>query len=185
MKCRNKPIADKTAGFDGKPVPERKQWDDNPFQDSRVKQVMKGEMRNLNLRRYDGVHGDWETLCRVVTMLGEFYHKGGTQIAFRDGIIYAAMVCISLKQSSTYRDALNCGMNVQQITGVVYLPYLVAWAAICRCKGCTSYDCENLWTDQPIIMEIIGKCFASFDRLDTTCYTDNQLFEMRTTLKQR
>ena len=177
-----KHIAVESNGFTGIPVPDRSVWDDDVFNEPRVRDIMKGRKRKLNLRAYDGRHGDWETLCRVVTMLGEFYRKGGTQIAYRDGIEYATRICLNLTQASNDVDALNCGENIEQITGVVYVPYLVAWCAICRCKGCTAHDCQILWDDQNTIVKIIAKCFNSFDRIDTTCYTDNQLFEMRTTL---
>lgn len=62
---------------------KRTNWfDDGVLDDDRVRRVIRGRRRNLHLREYNRGEGDWETLCRSITLLKNFYEPQGSQVAF-------------------------------------------------------------------------------------------------------
>lgn len=158
------------------PVMERTYWDDDPIHyNERVKMVFRGQMRKLAIRNIQkGV--PWEMFCRSVTMLSEFYSHEGTQLAFRDGLIESSHICATLSEHPKRKEVLNSGMDVGMITGIVYVPYLVAWCSLCRLAGAEQFDCTQMWSDDPAAVEIIKMCFVSFDKLRNIVYTDKQVF---------
>lgn len=66
---------------------DRTNWfDDGVLDDDRVRRVIRGRRRNLHLREYNRGEGDWETFCRTVVLLKDFYKPQGGQVAFADSI---------------------------------------------------------------------------------------------------
>lgn len=85
----------KNLNFDKSDKPTN--WfDDGVLDDDRVRRVIRGRRRNLHLREYNRGEGDWETLCRSIALLKDFYKPQGSQVAFADGVEHAANVCLSL-----------------------------------------------------------------------------------------
>lgn len=72
---------------------DRTNWfDDGVLDDDRVRRVIRGRRRNLHLREYNRGEGDWETFCRTVALLKDFYKPQGGQVAFADSIEHAANI---------------------------------------------------------------------------------------------
>ena len=55
------------------PVPRMRLFDEGVVDSYRVSKVLKGHMRLAGLKDYAQGRGDFETLCRALTMLGELY----------------------------------------------------------------------------------------------------------------
>ena len=170
-------------GFESMLVPMRSIWDDDILNDDRVKRVLKSHRRFCHVREFNAGGGDWETFCRSVQMLADFYKPGGSQIAFRDGIVEAANICITLRpyspQSNRMADmraALNAGIDVGMLSGLIYIPFLVAWCAVCCVKGATVSACMQLWDDDETARTMLSISFKCFDKLEEIRYTSSQVF---------
>lgn len=162
------------------PVRDRRVFDDDILNESRVKRVMKGSVRRLHLSSFEKPYGsNWETFCRSVMALSEFYALGGNQIAFRDSIVEAANVVEALSQSSTLNGALSAGIDVEMLDGLIYKPFLIAWCAVCHVLGAESLDCKNLYNDNSIAISWINKSFFSFDKLSNKRYNDIDVFDLK------
>ena len=158
------------------PVPDRREWDDDIIhRNKRVAMVTRGSGKRINIRAIKNAL-PWQYFCQSVKMLEEFYADGGTNIAFRDGIIESSHICATLSDNPSRTEVLSSGIDIELLDGIVYMPFLIAWCAVCRCVGCEPYDCVMLWQDTPKAEEMIHTCFHSFDRLVLTRYTDREVF---------
>lgn len=158
---------------------KRTNWfDDGVLDDGRVRRVIRDRRRNLHLREYSRGEGDWETFCRSVALLKSFYKPQGAQVAFADGIEHAANVCLSLSSRASRIDALAQTNNIEMFGGVIYVPVMVAWCAICHVKGATCYEMCKIWEDNEFAQTIIKIACRCFDNLSDVRYTDEDVARM-------
>lgn len=152
--------------------------DDEPFSDKRLKRVMHGAMKRLNLSQFDGVHGDWQSFCEAIAYLKVFYSPNGVQSFFRETLITLSHMCIALPQGSDMRQALRMNDGIIDLWGNVQVPESIAYAALCKVKGAVYYDLYIAWKDFPELTEIFKICFKRFDNLTDMRYTDNDIIQM-------
>lgn len=158
---------------------KRTNWfDDGVLDDIRVRRVMRGRRRNLHLREYDRGGGDWETFCRSVALLKSFYKSQGGQVAFADGIEYAAKVCLSIVPRSSRYDALSRTQDIEMLSGLVYCPALVAWCAVCHVKGASCYEMCGVWEGNEFARTVVKIACRCFDNLTDVRYTDEDIARM-------
>ena len=74
------------------------------------------------------------------------------------------------------RSAWIAGIDVGLWSGVIYIPILVAWCAVCCGKGATVSDCMQVRDDDETARTMISISFKSFDKLEDMRYTDSQVF---------
>lgn len=153
-------------------------FDDGVLDDDRVRRVIRGRRRNLHLREYDRGKGDWETLCRSIALLKDFYKPQGAQVAFADGIEHAANVCLSLSPRTSRIGALARTQNIEMLSGVIYAPAMVAWCAVCHVKGATCYEMCKIWEGNEFAQTIIKIACRCFDNLSDVRYTDEDVARM-------
>lgn len=153
-------------------------FDDGVLDDDRVRRVIRGRRRNLHLREYNKGEGDWETFCRSIALLKDFYKPQGAQVAFADGIEHAANVCLSLSPRTSCIGALARTQNVEMLGGVIYAPALVAWCAVCHVKGATCYEMCRIWEGNEFAQTIIKIACCRFDNLSDMRYTDEDVARM-------
>ena len=171
-------LIDDIDGFIDTPVRSRRQWDDDILNNKRVKMILRKDRKKCFVREFNSGVGDWETFCRSVECLLEMFGNAQSTVCLRDGIIECAKICISLNpRDKGCKQALDSGFDISMLTGVIYVPFLVAWCAVCHTKGASSYDCEALYADDMAACKIIAISFTSFDRLTDMRYTDKELFE--------
>lgn len=155
---------------------KRTNWfDDGILDDSRVRRVIRDRRRNLHLREYNRGEGDWETFCRSVALLKSFYKPQGRQVAFADGIEYAANVCLSLSPYTSRIGALARTQDIEMLGGVIYVPAMVAWCAVCHVKGATCYEMCKVWDGLEFAQTIIKIACRCFDNLADVRYTDEDI----------
>lgn len=160
-------------------INDRTNWfDDGVLDDDRVRRVIRGRRRNLHLREYNRGDGDWETLCRSITLLKRFYKPQGAQVAFADGVVHAADVCLSLSPSTSRIGALARTQDIEMLGGVIYAPAMVAWCAICYVKGASCYEMCKTWGDSEFAQTIIRIACRCFDNLIDSRYTDEDIARM-------
>ena len=158
---------------------DRTNWfDDGVLDDDRVRRVIRGRRRNLHLREYNKGKGDWETLCRTVALLKDFYKPQGAQVAFSDGIEHAANVCLSLSPCTSRIGALARTQNIKMLGGVIYAPSMVAWCAVCHVKGASCYEMCKIWEGNEFAQTIIKIACRCFDNLSDVRYTDEDVARM-------
>ena len=153
-------------------------FDDGVLDDNRVRRVIRGRRRNLHLREYNRGEGDWETFCRTVALLKDFYKAQGAQVAFSDGIEHAANVCLSLSPRTSRIGALARTQDIEMLDGVIYAPALVAWCAVCHVKGATCYEMCGTWEGNEFARTIIKIACRCFDNLSDMRYTDVDVARM-------
>lgn len=153
-------------------------FDDGVLDDDRVRRVIRGRRRNLHLREYNKGKGDWETFCRTVALLKDFYKPQGAQVAFADGIEHAANVCLSLSPRTSRVGALERTQNIEMLGGVIYAPAMVAWCAVCHVKGATRYEMCKIWEGSDFAQTIIKIACRCFDNLSDVRYTDEDVARM-------
>lgn len=153
-------------------------FDDGVLDDDRVRRVIRGRRRNLHLREYNRGKGDWETLCRSIALLKDFYEPQGAQVAFADSIEHAANVCLSLSPRTSRIGALARTRNIEMLGGVIYAPALVAWCAICHAKGATGYEMCRIWDGNDFAQTIVKIACRCFDKLSDVRYTDEDVARM-------
>lgn len=153
-------------------------FDDGVLDDDRVRRVIRGRWRGLHLREYDKGKGDWETLCRSIALLKEFYKPQGAQVAFADGIEHAANVCLSLSPRTSRIGALARIQNVEMLGGVIYVPAMVAWCAVCHVKGATCFEMCKIWEGNDFAQTIVKIACRCFDSLADVRYTDEDIARM-------
>lgn len=158
---------------------KRTNWfDDGVLDDNRVRRVIRGRRHNLHLREYDTGKGDWETLCRSIALLKDFYKPQGSQEMFAAGIEHAANVCLSLSPCTSYIGALARTQNIEMLGGVIYTPAMVAWCAVCHVKGATCYEMCKIWEGNGLAQTIIEIACRCFDNLTDVRYTDEDIARM-------
>lgn len=158
---------------------DRTNWfDDGVLDDDRVRRVIRSRRRNLHLREYNRGDGDWETFCRTVALLKGFYEPQGAQVAFADGIECAAGVCLSLSPSASRIGALARTQNIEMLGGVIYVPAMVAWCAVCHVKGASCYEMCQTWDGNEFAQTIIKIACRCFDNLTDSRYTDEDIVRM-------
>lgn len=158
---------------------DRTNWfDDGVLDDDRVRRVIRGRCRNLYLREYNRGDGDWETFCRTVALLKNFYEPQGAQVAFADGIEHAAAVCLSLSPYTSRIGVLSRTQNIEMLGGAIYVPAMVAWCAVCHVKGASCYEMCKTWGDHEFAQIIIKIACRCFDNLTESRYTDEDIARM-------
>ena len=158
---------------------KRTNWfDDGILDDSRVRRVIRNRRRNLHLREYSRGEGDWETFCRSIALLKSFYKPQGGQVAFGDGIEHAANVCLSLSPYTSRIGALARTQDIEMLGGVIYVPAMVAWCAVCHVKGATCYEMCKIWDGIDFAQTIIKIACRCFNNLTGVRYTDEDIARM-------
>ena len=157
----------------------RTNWfDDGVLDDDRVRRVIRGRRRNLHLREYNQGKGDWETLCRTVALLKDFYKPQGAQVAFADSIEHAANVCLSLSPRTSRIGALARVQDIEMLGCFIYAPAMVAWCAVCHVKGATCYEMCRIWEGNEFAQTIVKIACRCFDNLTDVRYTDEDVARM-------
>ena len=158
---------------------DRTNWfDDGVLDDERVRRVVRGRWRSLHLREYNRGEGDWETFCRAVALLKDFYKPHGGQVAFADSIGHAADVCLSILPSSSMYAALSRTQGIEMLSGFIYCPAMVAWCAVCHVKGASCYEMCKTWEGDGFAQTIIKIACLCFDNLTDARYTDEDIARM-------
>lgn len=158
---------------------KRTNWfDDGVLDDDRVRRVIRGRGRRLHLREYNQGQGDWETFCRSVALLKDFYDPQGRQVAFADSIEHAANVCLSLSPRMSQFDALDRTRNIETLSGVIYVSFMVAWCAVCHVKGASCYEMCKIFDDNEFAQTVIRIACHRFDDLTDARYTDEDIVRM-------
>lgn len=159
-----------------KSIDDRTNWfDDGVLDDDRVRRVVRGRRSNLHLREYNKGRGDWETLCRSIALLKDFYKPQGGQVAFADSIEHAANICLSISPSSSMYAALSRTQGVEMLSGLIYCPAMVAWCAVCHVKGASCYEMRRIWEGDEFAQAIIIIACLCFDNLTDARYTDEDI----------
>lgn len=155
------------------PVYRLRSFDDAIMESSRVLKATKGFARELNLKRFDGGFGDFETCCRAVNMLCELWSEARSEW-FGRAVVAVSNICGSLSPHDGLRVALSRTYDVEYLDGSINGPNLVAWCAVCCVKGGSGFDCCTVF-DHCGAKCLILAVFKNFCRLDTMCYNDKQL----------
>lgn len=153
-------------------------FDDGVLDDDRVRRVVRGRRRGLHLREYYKGEGDWETFCRTVALLRDFYKPQGGQVAFADSIEHAANVCLSILPRSSMFAALSRTQDIEMLSGLICCPAMVAWCAVCYVKGATCYEMCKTWGGDEFAQTIIKIACLRFDNLTDVRYTDEDIARM-------
>lgn len=162
-----------------KSIDNRSNWfDDGVLDDDRVRRVIRGRRRNLHLREYNRGDGDWETFCRAVALLKDFYKPQGGQVAFADSIEHVANICLSISPSSSMYAALLRVQDIEMLSGLIYCPAMVAWCAVCHVKGASSYEMCRTWEGDGFAQTVIKIACLCFDNLTEDRYTDEDIARM-------
>lgn len=162
-----------------KSIDDRTNWfDDGVLDDDRVRRVVRGRRRNLHLREYDKGEGDWETFCRTVALLKDFYRPQGGQVAFADSIEHAANICLSISPSSSMYAALARTQDIEMLSGLICCPAMVAWCAVCHVRGASSYEMCQTWEGAEFAQTVIKIACLCFDNLTDGRYTDEDIARM-------
>ena len=157
----------------------RTNWfDDGVLDDDRVRRVVRRRGRNLHLRQYNRGEGDWETFCRTVALLEDFYKPQGSQVAFADSVEHAANICLSLSPSSSMYAALSRTQDIEMLSELIYCPAMVAWCAVCHVKGATCYEMCRVWEGAGFAQTVIKVACLRFDNLTDERYTDGDVARM-------
>ena len=158
------------------PVRDRRDFGDDPVHGSkRIAMLFRGKVERLSLRNIrKGV--PWEMFCRGCMMLDEFYSHDGSQIAMRDSVVGMAHICAILSEHPTRLEVLDCALDVEEITGVVYRPFMIGWMALVYLVQGDAFDVQHVFLDHPELEYMVSRCFLSFDKLDNTQYTDSWVF---------
>ena len=160
------------------PVRDRRVFDDDPLHGSkRVAMLFKGDMGCLHVRNIRK-SVPWEMFCRGCMMLDEFYSHDGTQIAMRDSVVGMAHICANLSEHPTRLEVLDCALDVEEITGVIYRPFMIGWMALVYLVQGDAFDVQHVFPDHPELEYMVSRCFLSFDKLDNTQYTDSWVFDL-------
>lgn len=157
----------------------RTNWfDDGVLDDKRVRYVVRHRRQQLHLREYNRGDGDWETFCRALAFLKDFYKAEGTQIAFADSIVHISDMCLTLTPDSSRHATMDRTENIVMLSGLIYVPALIGYCAVCYVKGCTGYELSKLWADNELACTIIRITTRRFERLTETRYTDIDILKM-------
>ena len=160
------------------PVRDRRVFDDDPMHGrKRVAMLFMGKLKQLSLRNIrKGV--PWEMFCRGCMMLDELYSHDGPQIAFRDSVVEMAYICANLSEHPTRLEVLNSALNVEEITGIIYRPFMIGWMALVYLVQGDAFDVQHMFPGHPELDYMVSRCFLSFDKLDNSMYTDSWVFDL-------
>lgn len=158
------------------PVRDRRAFDDDPAHGrKRIAMLFKGKLKRLSLRKIrKGV--PWEMFCRGCMMLDELYSHDGPQIAFRDSVVEMAHICANLSEHPSRLEVLDSALDVEEITGVIYRPFMIGWMALVYLVQGDAFDVQHMFPDHTELDYMVSRCFLSFDKLDNTQYTDSWVF---------
>ena len=160
------------------PVRDRRVFDDDPLHGAkRVAMLFKGDIRRLHVRNIRGGM-PWELFCRGCMMLDELYAHDGAQIAMRDSVVEMAHICAILSEHPTRLEVLDCALDVEEMTGVIYRPFMIGWMALVYLVQGDAFDVQHMFPDHPELEYMVSRCFLSFDKLDNTQYTDSWVFDL-------
>ena len=154
------------------PVPRMRLFDEGVVDSYRVQKALKGHMRLAGLRDYMQGRGDFETLCRALTMLDELYDLSCREFYPRS-VLQVFRLCRMITPKSGLGDVLDMPCDVRLVDGGVDLPNLVGWAAVCAVKGGQSFDCRQRFGGGA--GDVIAAVFKNFDRLDIRTYDESKL----------
>lgn len=154
------------------PVPRMRLFDEGVVDSYRVRKALKGRMRLAGLRDYEQGRGDFETLCRALTMLGELYDLSCWWFYPRS-VLQVFRLCRMITPNSSLGDVLDMPLDVRMLDGDVDLPNLIGWAAVCAVKGGQRLDCLQRFGDRA--GDVITAVFNNFDRLDIRTYDEARL----------
>lgn len=155
------------------PIYRLRDFDDAIMESPRVVRATRGHVRELNLERFDSGFGDFETCCRAVNMLCELW-SGARSEWFGRAVIAVSNICGSLSPRDGLQVALSRTCDVEYLDGSVNGPNLIAWAAVCRVKGGSGFDCCAVF-DHYGARSLIIAVSKNFCRLDIMRYNDKQL----------
>ena len=157
------------------PVPRMRLFDEGVVDSYRVQEALKGHMRLAGLRDYMQGRGDFETLCRALTMLDELYDLSCREFYPRS-VLQAFHLCRVITPNSGLGDVLDMPLDVRTVDGDVDLPNLIGWTAVCAVKGGQSFDCRQRFDDfDDGAGDVIAAVFNNFDRLDIRTYDEAKL----------
>ena len=160
------------------PVRDRRVFDDDPLHGAkRVAMLFRGDMGRLRVRNIRGGM-PWELFCRGCMMLDELYSHDGSQIAIRDSVVEMAHICASLSDRPTRLEVLDSALDVEEMTGVIYRPFMIGWMALVYLVQGDAFDVQHMFPDHPELEYMVSRCFLSFDKLDNTQYTDSWVFDL-------
>lgn len=160
-------------GDDRRPIYRMRDFDDAIMESRRIVRATGGHKRELNLKRFDLGHGDFETCCRAVNMLCELWREAPSEW-FTQAVVAVSQIAGGLSIGDRLSVVLSRTYDVEYLDGSINPPNLIAWCAVCAVKGATSYDCCTVF-DSPQAKRLIIAVFKNFDRLDTTRYDDSEL----------
>jgi len=162
------------------PVRDRRAFDDDPMHGSkRIAVFFRGKMKRLSLRKISkGL--PWEMFCRGCMMLDELYSHEGSQIALCDSVVEMAHICANLSERPTRLEVLNSALDVEEVSGAIYRPFMIGWMALVYLAQGDAFDVRHMFSDHPELDHIISRCFLSFDKLDNTMYNDAWVFGLNT-----
>lgn len=155
------------------PVYRLRTFDDEILQSPRVVKATKGLAIRSDLKWINSGHGDFETCCRATTMLCELWSMEHSEWLGR-AVAGVVRICAAMTPHDGLKTALALSYDVACLDGTIDGPNLIAWCAVCRVKGGSSYDCcsriEHFGARNLAIL--VDK---SFCRLDATRYDDTRL----------
>lgn len=154
------------------PVPRMRLFDEGVVDSYRVQKALAGRMRFAGLGDYAQGRGDFETLCRALTMLGELYDLSCREFYPRS-VLQVFRLCRVITPGSGLGDVLDMPLDVRTVDGGVDLPNLIGWLAVCAVKGGQSFDCRQRFDDGA--GDVIAAVFNNFDRLDIRTYDEARL----------
>lgn len=154
------------------PVPRMRLFDEGVVDSYRVQKVLEGHMREAGLRDYAQGRGDFETLCRALTMLGELYDLSCREFYPRS-VLQVFRLCHMITPASSLGDVLDMPLDVRTLDGDMDLPNLIGWSAVCAVKGGQSFDCRRRFDGGA--GDVIAAVYKNFDRLDIRTYDEAKL----------
>ena len=158
----------------------RNSFDDTVFESKRLKRVMRGSRKQLSayLRRFNRGDGDFESCCRAVSLLCEFYADMGKQVALCESVLHVCRMCLRLSPTASLKSVLDDTDGIMMSSGLVYAPALVAWCAVCEVRGAVAHDMRIMWRDNDVALALINVSCVVFENLQPACYTDVDLQNM-------
>lgn len=157
----------------------RTNWfDDGVLDNPRVREAIKGRKRELRMNLWNhGGLGDWETFCESIALLLKVYRPEAKRM-LGDSVIHASDICLRLAPSDSMVAAERLNDDIMDLWGGIEWANLVAWCAVCKAKGDSSYGCVSVWRDIPECRNVIPELFKTFDGLQKTAYNITDILEM-------
>ncbi len=138
-----------------------------------------GRRRNLYLREYNKGDGDWETLCRSIALLKDFYKpQGGSSGVCRQYRTRGEYLSKHLASFINVCRSYHERRDIEMLSGLIYCPAMVAWCAVCHVKGATCYEMCKTWEGDEFAQTVIKIACLCFDNLTEVRYTDEDIARM-------